>query len=242
MTNPDAHILITDDHSDIRQMLGRYLEKNGFKVSLAEDAAAARRCLARKNIDLVLLDIMMPGEDGLSLCLDLSVKKHPPVILLTARSDEPDRVLGFATGADDYVVKPFSPRELLGRIRAVLRRSRNAPDHAPAPATGRYHFAGRTLDPITGCLTREGKDDVTLSTAELNVLRTLLDQPRIVLSREILLERARGRSITPFDRSIDNVISRLRRKVEDAGSDHPIIRTVWGEGYVLTVDVTRAPQ
>jgi two-component system OmpR family response regulator len=220
-------------------MLGRYLMQQGFAVSLAGDSAEALHNLESEAIDLILLDIMMPGEDGLSLCRSLADRPHPPIILVTARMHESDRLRGFEAGADDYVVKPFSPAELVGRIRAVLRRSRSMPYRSGATRPLIYRFADRSLDASTGRLKWDGQDDVVLSTAELNVLRMLLDQPRVVLSRDVLMETARGRSHTPFDRSIDNVISRLRRKIEEPNSERPLIRTVWGEGYVLTVDVWR---
>lgn len=231
----DPHILVVDDARDIREPLGQYLRKMGFRVDLADDAAMARDRLANGAFDLVVLDIMMPGEDGLSLCRWIVGKGGPPVILLTAMADDADRIVGLELGADDYVVKPFNPRELLARIRAVLRR---------VPATGavvesaRRRFSDWVHDPDKAILERQNGDIVDLTSAENRLLLVFLDRPRTVLSRDQLLDLTAGREAKAYDRAIDNQVSRLRRKIE-ADPAHPtLIITEWGGGYRLAADVT----
>jgi two-component system OmpR family response regulator len=233
----EPHILIVDDERDIREPLASYLAKNGFRTSRAEDAATARRILAAYAIDLVVLDVMMPGEDGLSLCRHIRANSEVPVILLTAKHEDTDRIVGLEMGADDYVVKPFNPRELIARIKAVLRRSAGAA--VRAPDSGAYAFGPWVLK--TGERELVGEDGVAvpLSTGEYNLLLALVTHPRQVLTRDQLLDLAQGRDMAAFDRSIDNQVSRLRKKVEPNPRDPKYIKTVWGGGYTLASEVTR---
>jgi two-component system OmpR family response regulator len=237
---PSAHVLVVDDHREIRDLLARYLAKHGFRVSTAESAARARRLLDSSAIDLVVLDIMMPGEDGLSLCRHLRASSGMPVIMLTAMAEDTDRVIGLEMGADDYVVKPFNPRELLARVRAVLRRANSLPQRRPQVDAETLRFDRWQLNVARRELV--GADDVAipLSTAEFLLLSALLAHPRRVLSRDQLLDLTRGRNASPFDRSIDNQVSRLRKKIEADPKEPALIKTVWGGGYMLTADVQRA--
>lgn len=230
----EPHILVVDDARDIREPLGTYLKKHGHRVSLAGDATAARQAMATNAIDLVVLDIMMPGEDGLSLCRWLSSTDGPPVILLTAMADDADRIVGLELGADDYVVKPFNPRELLARIRAILRRV--PPSREPVPS-GRRGFAGFVHDPAAGMVTTPDGREVILTTAENRLLVAFLDRPGQVLSRDQLLDLTQGREAKPYDRAIDNHVSRLRRKLEPDAKRATIIATEWGGGYRLAAEV-----
>ncbi len=233
------HILVVDDHRDIRELVGRYLVKNGFRTTTAEDARTARAALAAASIDLVVLDIMMPGEDGLSLCRHLRESTDIPVILLTAMAEETDRIVGLEIGADDYLTKPFNPRELLARIRSVLRRTQAMPPSREPRAGGSYRFDGWTLDPARRELTRADGVAVPLSTGEFRLLVAFLDRPGMVLSRDQLLDITRGREAVPFDRSIDNQVSRLRRKIENDPKEPVLIKTVWGGGYAFSANVER---
>jgi len=234
------HILVVDDHRDIRELVGRYLAKNGFRTSTAEDAEAARTVLRNGAVDLVVLDIMMPGEDGLSLCRHLRESTLVPVILLTAMAEETDRIVGLEIGADDYLTKPFNPRELLARIRSVLRRTQALPPSREPSRDGVYRFAGWTLDPARRELTDADGVAVPLSTGEFRLLVAFLDRPGVVLSRDQLLDITRGREAVPFDRSVDNQVSRLRRKIEPDPKVPVLIKTVWGGGYSFGGDVERA--
>jgi two-component system, OmpR family, response regulator len=234
-----AHILIVDDHREIRELVSRALAKEGFRVSTAADGRAMRKVLADGRIDLIVLDLMMPGEDGLSLCRSLRAESDVPIIMLTAKGDEVDRVVGLEMGADDYVAKPFGSRELIARIRAVLRRGRG--EHAPAAGAERvkrYRFDRWVLDVGARELIRDDGVTVSLSTGEYDLLIALVERPQRVLSREQLLDLARGRSAHSFDRSIDTQVSRLRKKIEADPSDPKIIKTVWGGGYTLTPQVS----
>ena len=233
------HILVVDDHRDIRELVGRYLVKNGFRTTTAEDARNARAALSASAIDLVVLDVMMPGEDGLSLCRHLRESTEIPVILLTAMAEETDRIIGLEIGADDYLTKPFNPRELLARIRSVMRRTQAMPPSREPKPNGIYSFAGWTLDPARRELTGPDGVAVPLSTGEFRLLVAFLDRPGLVLSRDQLLDITRGREAVPFDRSIDNQVSRLRRKIEPDPKEPTLIKTVWGGGYSLSVDVAR---
>ncbi|WP_299399823.1 response regulator [Pelagibius sp.] len=234
---PTPHILVVDDHRDIRDLLGKYLAKNGLRVSLAENAAMARRLMRAAAIDLVVLDIMMPGEDGLALCRDLRATSTVPVILVTAMTEEMDRVVGLEIGADDYVTKPFNPRELLARIKAVLRRSNAVPQARDRLPEGRLRFDRWLLDPERRELLAEDGLAVPLSTAEFNLLSAFLKRPGVVLSREQLLDLTSGRAAQVFDRSIDNQVSRLRRKIEADPKQPRLIKTVWGGGYLFAASV-----
>ena len=234
------HILVVDDQRDIRAPLGRYLERQGLRVSLAASAAEARDLLKRNAVDLVILDIMMPGEDGLSLCRHLRESANMPVILLTAMAEDADRIIGLEVGADDYVVKPFNPRELLARIKAVLRRATTLPRSRQAPEEQRLVFDRWTFD--VGRREVVGADGVAvpLSAAEFRLLSALVQRPRMVLTRDQLIDITSGRDAQPFDRSIDNQISRLRKKLESDPRNPTIVKTVWGGGYVFSADVRQA--
>ena len=231
------HILVVDDNEDIREPLMKYLIKNGLRVTGAQDASQARKLLTQQAIDLVVLDVMMPGEDGLSLCRYLREQGEVPVILLTALSDETDRVVGLEVGADDYVTKPFNPRELLARIKAVLRRVHALPPQTQTSPSKEVAFDNWVLDVNRRELIGGDGVAVALSTAEYDMLRIFLSHPNIVLSRDQLLDLTRGRDAVPFDRSIDNMISRLRKKIEADPKKPVLIKTVWGGGYMLSCDV-----
>ena len=233
------HLLLVDDERSIREPLAAYLAKQGFRVTQAGDAAAARTRLAAYAIDLVILDIMMPGEDGLSLCRHIRANGEVPVILLTARAEETDRIVGLEMGADDYVVKPFSPRELAARIKVVLRRTAAGGSPHRAPDSGAYALAGWVLKTGERTLIDSEGVSVPLSTGEYNLLLALVQRPRQVLTRDQLLDLTQGREANAFDRAIDNQVSRLRRKIEGDPKNPEIIKTVWGGGYVLSAEVTR---
>ena len=233
---PDPHILIVDDARDIREPLGQYLRRNAFRATLADGAAAARRAVEEGAIDLVVLDVMMPGEDGLSLTRWLVGRGGPPVILLTAMADDTDRIVGLELGADDYVVKPFNPRELLARIRAVLRRAPPAP---ASVATGRRRFAGWAFDPAARSVSHEDGRTESLTSGEAKLLAVFLDNPRTVLTRGRLLDLTAGREAKAYDRAIDNAVSRLRRKLEADPARPALLVTEWGGGYALGADVER---
>ncbi len=233
-----AHILVVDDNAEMRDLLGRALRREGHRVSAAADGRGMRAVLAEEAVDLILLDLMLPGEDGLTLCRDLRAASAIPVIMLTAKGEELDRVLGLKMGADDYIPKPFSTPELLARIEAVLRRARGGA--APAEPPKRLRFAGWVLDLDRRELCSAEGVVVPLSTGEFNLLQALVERPRRVLSREQLLDLARGRAAVAFDRSIDTQVSRLRRKIEPDAKTPEIIKTVWGGGYMLAADVVPA--
>ena len=234
------HILVVDDAREIREPLVKYLAKNGLRASLAAGAAEARKALKTSAIDLVVLDIMMPGEDGLSLCRHLRETTEIPVILLTAMAEDTDRVVGLEIGADDYLTKPFNPRELLARIRAVLRRAGAVPRPREGIETRCLRFAGWTLDVDRRELTGADNVAVPLSTAEFRLLTAFLQRPHIVLSRDQLLDLTQGRAAQVFDRSVDNQVSRLRRKIEADPKTPALVKTVWGGGYVFAADVEAA--
>lgn len=234
------HILIVDDHREIRDLVSRALSKEGFRVSAAADGKAMHKVLADGRIDLILLDLMLPGEDGLSLCRALRSESKVPIIMLTAKGEEVDRVIGLEMGADDYLPKPFGSRELIARIKAVLRRSQDsiaAPSSEPGPKT--YHFDRWGLDTGARALLRDDGVTVPLSTGEYDLLIALVERPQRVLNRDQLLDLARGRSAAGLDRSIDTQVSRLRKKLEIDPGDPQIIKTVWGGGYIFTPAVTR---
>ena len=231
------HILVVDDHRDIRDLVAKYLTKHGLRVSTAEGGAAMKRLLKASAVDLVVLDIMMPGEDGLSLCRHLRETTDLPVILLTAMAEETDRVIGLEIGADDYLTKPFNPRELLARIKAVLRRAQSLPPQRGGAPSGRLRFGPWTFDPARRELLDAEGTAVPLSTAEFQLLGAFLAHPKRVLSRDQLLDLTQGRAAKVFDRSIDNQVSRLRRKIEADPKKPALIKTVWGGGYTLAAEV-----
>jgi two-component system OmpR family response regulator len=233
------HLLLVDDERSIREPLAQYLTKQGFRVTQVGDAEAARTRLGAYAIDLVVLDIMMPGEDGLSLCRHIRETSDIPVILLTARTEETDRIVGLEMGADDYVVKPFSPRELAARIKVVLRRLRGGGTRQHAPDASAYAFAGWVLKTGERTLVDREGVAVPLSTGEYNLLHALVTRPRQVLTRDQLLDLTQGREAAAFDRAIDNQVSRLRKKIEADPKSPQLIKTVWGGGYTLAAEVTR---
>ena len=232
-----TRLLLVDDEASLRQPLADYLVRQGFVVRQAEDAAKARSALLEEAPDLVLLDVMMPGEDGLSLCRHLSEARDIPVILLTARGEATDRIVGLEIGADDYVVKPFEPRELVARIRSVLRRAAKLP--AVIEEDALYEFEGWRLDPLKRRLTDPEGTVVPISSAEFRLLLAFLTHPRQVLDRDRLLDMVQGREAHLFDRAVDNQVSRLRRKIEADSKNPQLIQTVWGGGYMLAADVRR---
>lgn len=233
------HILLVDDERSIREPLAQFLTKQGFRVTQVGEAEAARTRLAAYAIDLVILDIMMPGEDGLSLCRHIRATSDVPVILLTARTEETDRIVGLEMGADDYVVKPFSPRELATRAKVILRRAASGGARQHAPEAGSYAFAGWVLKSGERTLVDREGVSMPLSTGEYNLLLALVQRPRQVLTRDQLLDLTQGREAAAFDRAIDNQVSRLRKKIEADAKSPELIKTVWGGGYTLAAEVTR---
>jgi two-component system OmpR family response regulator len=235
------HIAVVDDHHDIRDLVGQYLTRHGYRVSLAESGETLREILARETIDLIVLDIMMPGEDGISICRQLRASMATPIIFLTAMSEDTDRIVGLEIGADDYLVKPFNPRELLARVRAVLRRVQGTAARQSEPIKGStIRFDQWTLDFARQELTDSDGIGVALSTVEFRLLKAFLDHPGMVLSRDQLLDLTSGRTADPFDRSIDNQVSRLRKKVEADPKNPAIIKTHWGGGYSLSASVVKS--
>lgn len=233
------HILIVDDHREIRDLVSRALQKDGFRVSTAGDGRAMRKALADARIDLVLLDLMLPGEDGLSLCRVLRAESDIPIIMLTAKGDEVDRVVGLELGADDYVAKPFGSRELIARIRAVLRRNGRRESNVAAERPKRYAFNRWVFDVDRRELVDAQSVATPLSTGEFDLLLVMVEHPQRTLSRDQLLDLARGRAANAFDRSIDTQVSRLRKKIERDPADPEIIRTVWGGGYLFAPEVRK---
>jgi two-component system OmpR family response regulator len=234
------HILIVDDDAETRSLLQAYLQKQGYRVTVAADGKALRRAVDVARPDLIVLDLMLPGEDGLELCRDLRTRSNLPVIMLTARDEETDRIVGLEMGADDYLGKPFNPRELLARIKSVLRRARSLPGNLEPDAAKAYSFAGWTLDVASRNLTAPDGVVVPLSGTEFKLLRAFLAHPHRVLSRDQLIELMISREAGPFDRAIDVQVSRLRQRLRDGAREPQIIKTVRGEGYVLAAQVEAA--
>lgn len=231
------HILLVEDDREIRTLVARYLGENDFRVSEAGDGRAMNRILGESRIDAIVLDLMLPGEDGLMLCRRLRETQQIPVIILSAKGGEVDRIVGLEIGADDYLAKPFSPRELLARLKAVLRRSSDVVHRAAVNGNRLYRFLGWQLDTIAGSVFDPQGAQVILTSAEAELLRVLCERPGRVLSREQLIELTRGGPSGSSERSVDILISRLRRKVApDAAND--LIRTVRSGGYMFTADVT----
>jgi two-component system, OmpR family, response regulator len=241
MNTAREHLLVVDDDAEIRQLLAAYLHENGYRVTAVADGRGMRTVLAAGQPDLVILDVMLPGEDGVSLCRWVRARSEVPVIMLTARGDETDRVVGLEVGADDYVPKPFSPRELLARVKSVLRRSRALPPNL-RPREGRwFRFAGWQLDAVTRNLTAPDGIVVPLGATEFKLLRTLLDHPGRVLTRDQLIDLMLSRDAAPFDRALDVQVSRLRQRLREDAREPAIIKTVRGQGYVLAAAVASEP-
>jgi two-component system, OmpR family, response regulator len=236
MTTPQIHILMVEDDPEIARATARFLVQSGLRVSHAQDARAMDRILRDAKIDLVLLDLMLPGEDGLSICRRLRASHAIPIIMLTAMGEEMDRVVGLELGADDYIAKPFSARELVARVRAVLRRGAgNAP--APGSSGGQLTFSRWTLDTATRQLHNPDGVKVILTGAEFDLFVVFCERPRRVLTRDQLLDLTQGRSAGPFDRSIDTLVSRIRQKIELDPKDPILIQTVRLGGYMFTPEV-----
>jgi two-component system OmpR family response regulator len=233
------HILVVEDDREISRLVGRYLRENDCRVSFAADGREMNECLASSRIDLVVLDVMLPGEDGLSLCRRLRATSHLPVVMLTAKGDEVDRIIGLEMGADDYLAKPFNPRELLARIRAVLRRTSLAAVSSEAGARLMI-FDNWQLNCVARSLTNPQGSLVTLTSAEFDLLQALCERAGRTLSRDQLVDITQGRSAGAFERSVDVLVSRIRRKIERDPHRPELIKTVRSGGYLFTPVVERS--
>ncbi|HQT27222.1 MAG TPA: response regulator [Burkholderiales bacterium] len=231
------HILIVDDDREIRTLLGDYLQKNGFKVTTVADGQGMQSALDSDNVSLIVLDLMLPGEDGLVLCRNIRAKSEIPVLILTAKGDDMDRIVGLEMGADDYLAKPFNPRELLARIKSILRRAKSLPESLRPEEANIVLFSGWRLDTLSRQLTSPEGVAVPLSGAEYRLLRVFVDHANRVLSRDQLMDMCRGREMFPFDRSIDVQVSRLRQRLHDDAKEPLLIKTIRGEGYMLAAKV-----
>jgi two-component system OmpR family response regulator len=236
--NSSPHILVVDDDREIRDLITRFLKKNGYRVESAANGREMQAALVAANIDLVVLDRVMPGEDGLELCRNLRKESRVPIILLTLLGSDTDRVVGLEMGADDYVTKPFNPQELLARIKAVLRRANELPVKASARAGRRVRFAGWVLDRVARDLISPEGALTELTDGEFDLLVAFVEHPQIALTRDQLLDLTRGRSAIAFDRSIDMQMTRLRRKIERDPDQPELIKTIRNKGYIFTPDVT----
>ena len=232
------HLLVVDDHREIRDLVSRFMSKHGFRVTTACDGKEMRKAVAANSIDLIVLDLMLPGEDGLALCRDLRARSNVPVIMLTAMGEDTDRIIGLEMGADDYLSKPFNPRELLARIKAVIRRTHALPGEGHSSRHAIVRFGGWRFDVRKRQLQSQDGVVVPLSTGEYNLLLTFLQYPQLVLTRDQLLDFTHGRQAEAFERAIDTQVSRLRRKIEPDAKQPAFIKTEWGGGYVFTPQVT----
>lgn len=235
-------ILIVDDDQEIRDLLASFLQQYGFDVVVAEDGQHMLAELDKQTFDLIILDLMMPGDDGLTLCRKVRANSNIPIIMLTAIGEETDRIIGLEMGADDYLAKPFNPRELLARMKAILRRSHGTIDVEQTevkPGRTRFVFNGYVLDLAARRLTSEDETEITLSSGEYDLLLALVENPQRVLSRDQLLDITKNRECGPFDRSIDVQISRIRHKIEEDPKNPLVIKTVRGGGYIFTPEVER---
>jgi two-component system, OmpR family, response regulator len=235
--NASDHILIVDDDAEIRSLLREYLQKQGYRATAVADGRGLRAAVDTSRPDVIILDLMLPGEDGLALCRELRARSEVPIIMLTARGDETDRIVGLELGADDYVAKPFSPRELLARIKSVLRRARSLPDNLKPEEAGWFRFAGWTLDVATRNLTSPQGVVVALSGTDFRLLRVFLDHANRVLTRDQLVDLMLSRDAGPYDRAIDVQVSRLRQRLGEDAKEPAIIKTVRGQGYVFAARV-----
>jgi two-component system OmpR family response regulator len=236
-TGSGARILMVDDDPGIRDVVSDFLGRHGYQVETAGDSREMEQALERGPIDLIVLDVMLPGEDGLAICRRLAVGEGPPIIMLSAMGEDTDRIVGLELGADDYLSKPCNPRELLARVRAVLRRA-ELRGQASSSSAG-CEFAGWRFDLVRRELRSPQGVVVNLSSGEFSLLRTFVERPQRVLTRDQLLEFARGPDSDAFDRAIDVQISRLRRKLDDGGGGQDLIRTIRNEGYMFTAKVKR---
>lgn len=230
MENLSEHLLVVDDDRALRERLSRYLTEQGFRVTTVADGPAMDAFLAKQTPDAVIMDLMLPGEDGLSLSRRLRADRDLPIIMLSARGEDIDRIIGLEVGADDYLPKPFNPRELLARIRAVLRRHSVTANAAPTTV---YTFGPYRLNVTSHLFTRH-EEPIALTMAEFTLLRVFTEHPNRVLSRDLLVDLIKGYDRSPFDRSIDVRVTRLRRKIEDDPATPRYIRTIWGEGYLFS--------
>lgn len=236
----EKKILVVDDDNELRQLLHDYLAKNGFQVLQAGDGNELFQLFPHQLVDLILLDIMLPGEDGFSICQKIRQLSDVPIIMLTASVDETDSIVGLEMGADDYMAKPFNPRELLARIKAILRRTVQVERQQELVASKRFFcFSNWVLDTTARRLISDKTNEVTLSGADFALLMLFLERPQTILKRDEISDLTRGREASPFDRSIDVHISRLRNRLGDDGKNPHIIKTVRGVGYVLAVPVTQ---
>ncbi|WP_428989019.1 response regulator [Methylocapsa aurea] len=238
MSAPAARILMVEDDSEIGRLVGDFLRREGFELTLAPDAEAMDEALAHSRPDLLILDLMLPGEDGLSICRRLRAGDSIPILMLTAKSDEIDRVVGLEMGADDYLTKPFGPRELLARVRALLRRAQAGPSR---PASRRFSFDRflLDLDARSFAPAEAGLAPIALTSAEFDLLACFAQHPRRVLTRDQLLDWTHGRNADPYDRSIDMLVSRLRKKLDAAAASGDLIGTVRNGGYLFKAEVRR---
>jgi two-component system, OmpR family, response regulator len=234
-------ILIVDDDAEIRNLLSEYFQENGYRVAAAADGRAMWAAMKIAPPDLVVLDLMLPGEDGFSLCRDLRARFDVPIVMLTARGEETDRIVGLELGADDYLAKPFNPRELLARVKSVLRRAKSLPANLRREEIRTLRFAGWTLDVAARALTSPDGIVIPLSGTEFKLLKILLEHPGQVLTRDQLVELMMSRDAGPFDRALDVQISRLRHRLGEDAKEPAIIKTVRGQGYVLAAHVTAEP-
>ncbi len=236
-----AHILVVDDDREIRDLLSRFLRKNGYRVDAVADGREMKRTLETARVDLIILDRILPGTDGLTLCRELRARTRVPVILLTLLGSDMDRIIGLEVGADDYLPKPFNPQELLARVKAVLRRTNDLPPQSSLQKSAVLRFAGWSLDRRRRTVVSPQGVIVTLTDGEFDLLLALAEHPQVVLSREQLLDLARGRSAVAFDRSIDMQVTRLRRRIEANADDPQLVKTVRNKGYIFTPEVSGDP-
>ena len=237
-----AHILVVDDDREIRDLLSRFLRKNGYRVDVAADGNEMKRFLEGARIDLIVLDRVLPGKDGLTLCRELRTSSRVPIILLTLLGGDTDRIIGLEVGADDYLAKPFNPHELLARVKAVLRRTTELPVQNSVQKAPVLRFSGWALDRSRRRLISPAGAIVSLTDGEFDLLVALAEHPQVVLTREQLLDLARGRSAIAFDRSIDMQVTRLRRRIEVDPEEPELIKTVRNKGYMFTPEVAGEPQ
>lgn len=232
-------VLVVDDHAEIRELLKRFLTPHGFNVVTAEDGESMEKAMRQNPFDLIILDLMLPGKDGMTLCREIRATSNIPIIMLTALGEEIDRIIGLELGADDYLAKPFNPRELLARIKSVLRRHFTIPRINEQVSTihSNYTFAAWSLSAITRELFDKSGVLVSLTSTEFELLLTFLTHPNVVLSREDLLKLVQGRGANVYDRAIDTLISRLRRKIEVNPKEPKLIKTIWGGGYQFSCEV-----